>query len=51
MVAEVQRENRAAELRKRKLKKALFIFSFAVIPTLSFLVFYVYVNFNSFLMA
>lgn len=51
MITEVQRENHAAELRKRKLKKALFIFSFAVIPTLSFLVFYVYVNFNSFLMA
>lgn len=51
MMTEVQKENHAAELRKRKLKKALFIFSFAVIPTLSFLVFYVYVNFNSFLMA
>lgn len=38
-------------LRKRKLKRAVFIISFLFVPTVNFLVFYVYVNFNSFLMA
>ncbi len=34
-----------------KLKRAGFIFSFTVLPTLTFLIFYVYVNLNSFAMA
>lgn len=38
-------------LKKRKLKRAVFIVSFLIIPTVHFIVFYLYVNFNSFLMA
>ena len=34
-----------------KLKKAGFIVSFTILPTITFLVFYVYVNLNSFAMA
>lgn len=34
-----------------KLKRAGFILSFTILPTITFLVFYVYVNFDSFLMA
>lgn len=40
-----------AGLKKKKVEDGLFIFSFMFIPVISFLVFYVYVNFNSILMA
>ena len=36
---------------KDKLKRAGFIVSFTILPTLTFLIFYVYVNLNSFAMA
>ena len=38
-------------LKKKKTEERLFILSFMIVPVISFLVFYVYVNFNSILMA
>ena len=38
-------------LYKRKVRRAVFIISFILVPTIHFLLFYVYVNFNSLLMA
>ena len=37
--------------RKRKIHRALFIISFLIVPTVQFLIFYVYINASSFLMA
>lgn len=37
--------------RKMTLQRKLFILSFVILPVMNFLVFYVYINFNSFLMA
>ena len=39
------------DLLKRKVRRALFIISFTILPVLAFLVFYVYVNLDSFVMA
>ncbi|MBQ6922924.1 MAG: sugar ABC transporter permease [Clostridia bacterium] len=39
------------DLRKRKLIRALFILSFTILPIVSFLLFYVYVNIDAFAMA
>ena len=39
------------DLLKRKIRRALFIISFTILPVLAFLVFYVYVNLDSFVMA
>ena len=44
-------EEALANLRKRKLMRALFIISFTILPIAAFLLFYVYVNLNSFAMA
>ena len=40
-----------SDLLKRKIRRALFIISFTILPVLAFLVFYVYVNLDSFVMA
>ena len=37
--------------KKQKLKRAVFIISFLIVPTVNFLLFYVYVNLNSILLA
>lgn len=44
-------DNIKADARKHKIMRALFIISFTALPIISFLVFYVYVNLNSFIMA
>ncbi len=38
-------------LKRKKTEETLFILSFMIVPVISFLIFYVYVNFNSILMA
>ena len=39
------------EIRKNKVKRALFVIAMIIIPLINFFVFYLYVNFSSILMA
>ena len=39
------------EIRKNKIKRVIFIVAMIIVPMLNFIVFYVYVNFNSILMS
>lgn len=47
----IGRKNNIAEIRKNKLKRALFIVAMIIVPMTNFLVFYIYVNASSIFMA
>ena len=42
---------KSRKINKKKVMRTLFIISFTIVPILSFLIFYIYVNFSSFVMA
>ena len=50
-VTENEKPGRRKEMNKIKMSRNVFMFAFLALPVLNFLVFYLYVNLDSFLMA